>query len=222
MKIEEYLPFWQQLEAHQKALLQEKTKLYDAKKGTIVHNGGEDCLGLIVVVSGQLRSYTMSEEGKEVTLYRLLERDACLFAASCIMNNIAFEVIIEALADSQYFVIPSMLLKDLMETSLVVSNYANQLMAARFTDVMWVMDQILNKSVDVRLAAFLVEEAGINGERILPLTHEAIAHHLGSAREVVTRMLKYFQAEELVSLSRGSIEIKNMDRLYALAGDSVR
>lgn len=88
--------------------------------------------------------------------------------------------------------------------------------------MMWVMEQILNKSVDVRLAALLVEEMEITGESMLKMTHEEIAHHLGTAREVITRMLKYFQKEQLVSLSRGSIEIIDEDRLYELAKDSRR
>ena len=152
----------------------------------------------------------------------MFQRDACLFAASCIMNNIQFEVIIEAREDSKVLTIPTSVYQNLIHTSLPVANFTNDLMASRFSDVMWVMEQILNKSVDVRLAALLVEEMEITGESMLKMTHEEIAHHLGTAREVITRMLKYFQKEQLVSLSRGSIEIIDEDRLYELAKDSRR
>ena len=97
-----------------------------------------------------------------------------------------------------------------------MANYANQLMATRFTDVMWLMEQIMWKSMDKRLAAFLIEESGLEGSASLKITHEAIANHLGTAREVVTRMLKYFQTEDMVKLTRGTIELLDEEKLSAL------
>lgn len=222
MQIEELVPFWTKLTKKEQEVLRERIMVQHVKKGTIIHNGAEDCTGLIIVEEGQLRAYTLSEEGKEITLYRMFQRDACLFAASCIMNNIQFEVVIEAREDSKVVIIPTQIYQQLIHTSLPVANFTNDLMASRFSDVMWVMEQILNKSVDVRLAAFLVEEMEISGESVLKMTHEEIAHHLGTAREVITRMLKYFQKEQLVHLARGSIEIVDENQLYELAKDSRR
>lgn len=222
MQIEELISFWTKLTKKEQEVLRERIMVQHVKKGTIIHNGAEDCTGLIIVEEGQLRAYTLSEEGKEITLYRMFQRDACLFAASCIMNNIQFEVVIEAREDSKVVIIPTQIYQQLIHTSLPVANFTNDLMASRFSDVMWVMEQILNKSVDVRLAAFLVEEMEISGESVLKMTHEEIAHHLGTAREVITRMLKYFQKEQLVHLARGSIEIVDENQLYELAKDSRR
>lgn len=222
MQIEELIPFWTKLTKKEQEVLRERSMVQHVKKGTVIHNGSEDCTGLIIVEEGQLRAYTLSEEGKEITLYRMFQRDACLFAASCIMNNIQFEVVIEAREDSKVLIIPTQIYQQLIHTSLPVANFTNDLMASRFSDVMLVMEQILNKSVDVRLAAFLVEEMEISGESVLKMTHEEIAHHLGTAREVITRMLKYFQKEQLVHLARGSIEIVDENRLYELAKDSRR
>lgn len=222
MEIRELIPFWTKLTAEEQKVLETQVLVQQIKKGTIVHNGSDDCTGLLIVADGQLRAYTLSEEGKEITLYRMFQRDACLFAASCIMNNIQFEVIIEAREDSEILVIPTPIYQKLIHTSLPVANFTNELMASRFSDVMWIMEQILNKSVDARLAAFLMEEMEITGENVLKMTHEEIAHHLGTAREVITRMLKYFQKEQLVLLSRGSIEIIDEDKMYELAGDSRR
>jgi CRP/FNR family transcriptional regulator len=81
---------------------------------------------------------------------------------------------------------------------------------------MWLMEQIMWKSFDKRLAAFLVEESNIEGTNLLKVTHEKIANHMGTAREVVTRMLRYFQGEGLVKLTRGAIEITDHDGLEAL------
>ena len=176
-----------------------------------------DCLGLLLIRSGQLRVYTLSSEGREITLYRLFDHDICLFSASCVMPNIQFEVIIEAEKDSEMWVLPSCLFKDLMEESAVVANYANQLISSRFSEVMWLMEQIMWKSFDKRLASFLLEESILENSACLKITHEKIANHMGTAREVVTRMLRYFQSEGMVKLTRGAVEIVDKAALEHLA-----
>ena len=206
-------PIWDKLTPAQQSQLLQRAELRSAKSGTVLHNGDMDCLGLLVICSGQLRVYTLSEEGREITLYRLFERDVCLFSASCVMSNIQFEVIVEAEKDSQMWVLPSALFKQMMEESVVVANYANQLISSRFSEVMWLMEQIMWNRFDRRLASFLLEESALEGSDSLLITHEKIANHLGSAREVVTRMLRYFQREGLVELSRGTICILSREKL---------
>ena len=217
MDLAEYLPFFPKLSPRQQQLLLDSLEPMEAKAGTVVHNGHLDCLGLLIIQSGQLRVYALSSEGREVTLYRLFDRDICLFSASCVMPDIQFEVIIEAEKDTKMQVIPSCLFKDLMEESAAVANYANQLISSRFSEVMWLMEQIMWKSFDKRLAGFLLEESGLEGSESLKLTHERIASHLGTAREVVTRMLRYFQSEGMVRLSRGEITIIDEAALRKLA-----
>lgn len=187
-------------------------------KGTVIHNGSMDCTGLLLVKSGQLRAYILSDEGREITIYRLFDRDMCLFSASCIMRSIQFEVTVEAEKDTDLWVIPSEIYQSIMEGSAPVSNYTNELMASRFSDVMWLMEQVMWKSLDKRVAAFLLEEVSIEGTSHLKITHETIANHLGSHREVITRMLRYFQNEGMVKLSRSSIEITNAKKLEELNG----
>lgn len=210
-------PIWDKLTQDQQNRLLSRAEKRSVKSGTILHNGNLDCLGLLVICSGQLRVYTLSSEGREVTLYRLFERDICLFSASCVMPNIQFEVIVEAEKDSEFWVLPSCLFKALMEESAVVANYANQLISSRFSEVMWLMEQIMWKSFDKRLAAFLLEEAQLEGTSVLKITHEKIANHMGTAREVVTRMLRYFQNEGSVRLTRGTVEILDAKALKQLA-----
>ena len=166
-------------------------------------------MGLLVLISGQLRAYINSDEGREITVYRLFDRDVCLFSASCVMNSIQFDITISAEKETEFWVIPPHIYKHLVENSVVMSNYVNELMSMHFTDVMWLMEQIMWKSMDKRLAAFLLEESRLEGTSVLKITHEIIAGHLGTAREVVTRMLKYFQTEGLVKLTRGAVEILN-------------
>ena len=217
MDLAEYLPFFPKLSPRQQQLLLDSLEPMEAKAGTVVHNGHLDCLGLLIIQSGQLRVYALSSEGREVTLHRLFDRDICLFSASCVMPDIQFEVVVEAEKDTKLWVIPSCLFKDLMESSAAVANYANQLISSRFSEVMWLMEQIMWKSFDKRLAGFLLEECALEGSESLKLTHERIAAHLGTAREVVTRMLRYFQSEGMVRLSRGEITITDEKGLRKLA-----
>ena len=217
MPFSDYLPIWNKLSAtHQQRLLTASEKA-SFKAGTTIHNGSMDCLGLLLIESGQLRVYAQSSEGREFTLYRLFDRDICLFSASCVMPNIQFDVTIEAEKDCSLWILPSCLFKDLMEESAVVANYANQLISSRFSEVMWLMEQIMWKSFDKRLATFLLEESNLEDSPFLKITHEKIANHLGTAREVVTRMLRYFQNEGMVKLTRGAIEITDRKRLAALS-----
>ena len=217
MKLAEYFPVWNKLTPEEQQIVSSSVMERKVEKGTIVHNGSVDCAGLMMVRYGQLRAYMLSEEGREVTLYRLFDYDICLFSASCVMPNIQFEIFIEAEKDTDLLVIPPDVYKALMERSAACANYNNEIMAAHFSDVMWTVEQILWKSVDRRLAAFLLEEARIEDTDKLALTHEKIANHMGTAREVVTRMLKYFQSEGMVKLSRGYVEITDEEKLEELA-----
>ena len=216
MDLSEFFPFWEKLTKAQQEKLLEVSHPLNVKAGTVVHNGSMDCLGLLLLKNGQLRVYTLSEEGREVTLYRLFELDICLFSASCVMPSVQFEVVIEAEKDTDMIVIPSCLFKNLMEDSAPVANYANQLISSRFSEVMWLMEQVMWKSFDKRLAKFLLEESALEGTTVLKITHEKIANHIGSAREVVTRMLRYFQGEGMVSLSRGTVELTDITALQQL------
>ncbi|WP_312636537.1 Crp/Fnr family transcriptional regulator [Oscillibacter sp.] len=217
MELGEYFPVWKELTEGERALLAGAAVRRFAPKGTLLHAGAADCVGLMIVRSGQLRAFILSDEGKEITIYRLFERDMCLFSASCIMKNIQFDIAVEAEKDAELWVIPSDVYKRLSDGSLAVANYTNQLMAARFSEVMWLVEQIMWKSFDKRLAEFLLAESTLDGGDVLRITHDKIAAHLGTAREVVTRMLRYFQSEGMVSLSRGAVELTDRERLQALA-----
>lgn len=213
MGLKSLFSVWDKLTEHQRIQLEQAAEYRTVKKGTLIHNGNLDCQGPLFVEEGQLRAYILSKEGQEVTIYRLFSMDLCLFSASCMMSSIQFDITIEAEKDSSFWVIPAGVYKEIMEESAALANFTNQVMASRFSEVMWLMEQVLWKSFDKRLAGFLAQESVLEGTWELKLTHEKIAQHLGTAREVVTRMLKYFQSEGLVKLSRGTIEITDLDRL---------
>lgn len=217
MELSEYLPFWPQLSPEDQEILNRAAVKRRVTKGTLLHNGSQDCVGLFVILSGQLRAYILSEAGREITIYRLFSRDICLFSASCMMSSIQFEISIEVEKDAEVFLIPTAVYQALMQRSAAVANYTNALMASRFSEVMWLIDKVLWARFDQRLAAFLLEERALGDSDELTITQERIANHLGTAREVVTRMLRYFQSEGLVELHRGGLNIIDADRLSALA-----
>ena len=217
MDFSSFFPVWNRLTAQQQADLSGSAFSRKVKKGDVIHNGNADCTGLLLIRAGQFRAFILSEDGREITIYRLFERDLCLFSASCMMRSIQFDVTIQAEKDAELWVIPAETYKRIMEESAPLSNFTNEVMATRFSDVMWLIEQVMWKSFDKRLAAFLLEEASIEGTNELKITHEIIGNHMGNPREVVTRMLRYFQNEGMVKLSRGIIEITDEDALRDLA-----
>ena len=215
MDFKECFPIWDKLTKEQQDKISKAVVHRHIEKGTVLYNG-LDCTGLLLIKSGQLRAYILSDEGREITLYRLLDGDMCLFSASCIMSSLQFTINIISEKDSDIWVIPPDVYKNLMENSAAVANYTNELMASRFSEVMWLIEQIMWKSLDKRLAAFLTQESNLENTTSLKTTHEIIANHLGSAREVVTRMLRYFQNEGIVKLTRGTVEILDLEKLKNL------
>jgi CRP/FNR family transcriptional regulator len=216
MDFKDFFPVWDRLTAVQQNKISGSLIERKISRGTVIHNGNMDCTGLLLIKSGQLRAYILSDEGREITLYRLFGRDMCLFSASCMLHSIQFEIFIEAEKDTEMWVIPTETYKSIMQESAPLANYTNELMSDRFSDVMWLIEQILWKSLDKRLADFLIKESEIENTDELKITHEIIANHLGSHREVITRMLKYFQDEGIVRLSRGKIHLLDKHKLAEL------
>ena len=217
MEFSQYFPIWNKLTREQQQRLSDVTELQQIKRGTVIHDGSPECKGMVLVKSGQLRAYLLSDEGREITICRFFEMDICLFSASCVMPNMMFDVFIEAEKDTEIFVIPACLYQNLMDESLPLSTYSRDLITNHFSEVMWLMEQIMWRSFDKRLAGFLVEESRIEESNSLKITHEKIAAHLGTAREVVTRMLRWFQSEGMVRLTRGTVELTDKKALQKLA-----
>ena len=217
MSIAQYFPIWDKMTPDQQERIASVAEFRKVKSGTVLHDGSPDCLGMLLVRTGQLRAYILSEEGREVTITRFFEMDICLFSASCVMPNMMFDIFIEAEKDSELWIIPACLYQNLMDESLAIANYSHNLITNHFSEVMWLMEQIMWKGFDKRLAGFLLEESNVEGTVSLKITHEKIANHMGTAREVVTRMLRYFQSEGMVKLTRGTVELTDIKRLKKLA-----
>ena len=186
------------------------------RQGDIIMNRERECNGLVVVKSGQLRAFVELENGKEITLYRLLPRDICILTASCVLKNITFEVTLEVEKDSGVYFIPALTWKKLAEENAAVREFSMELVSERFSEVMWVMEQMVSKNMGQRIAAFLLEQSVLEDSQTLAVTHDTIAKNVGTAREVVSRSLKYLENDGLLKLSRGQIELIDLKKLRAM------
>ena len=216
MDFSHYFPIWDKLTKDQQERLRGVTEFQKVTGGTVLHDGSPDCLGMLLVRSGQLRAYLLNDEGREITITRFFEMDICLFSASCVMPNMQYDIFIEAEKDTELWVIPACMYQNLMDESLAIAKYSHDLITNHFSELMWLMEQIMWRSFDKRLAAFLLEECAVEDTLSLKITHEKIANHMGTAREVVTRMLRYFQSEGMVRLTRGTVDILDEKRLRKL------
>ena len=212
----EILPFWSEISEPDRDFICQNSYTFTYPKGKNVHDGSE-CSGVILVRGGSLRLFILSDEGRDITLYRLHKGDMCMLSASCVLEAITFDVFIDAEEDSECYVISGPAFAAVAKRSPVVKIFALETAVSRFSDVMWVLQQILFMSMDRRLAIFLSDESARIGSDTITLTHEQIARYMGSAREVVSRMLKYFANEGIVEVSRKGIKILDKKRLRKLA-----
>ena len=212
----EQLPFWPSLSERERDMVRRSAVLRRYEKGALIHDGGNECLGMLLLLSGEIRTYLLSDEGREVTLYRLYAGDVCVLSASCVISQITFDTQISAQQETEVLIIPASIIAALREESLSLRCFLYELATQRFSDVMWAMQQILFKGLDRRLAGFLLDEAERTGSSTVRMTHEQIAQHISSAREAVARMLKNFSEDGLVSLKRGAITLLDRSALNDL------
>lgn len=212
----ERLPFWKLLTDSEKELVRQNAVIRLYKKGTPVYSSERECLGMLFVMQGEMRAYLLSEEGREVTLFRIYPNDLCVLSASCVISQISFDTQMSAQKDTEALIIPPNIVLFLKEKNLSVRCFLYELATKRFSDVMWAMQQILFKRLDQRLALFLMQESQRLGTDTIHMTHEQIAQQISSAREAVARMLKQFSEDGLVELKRGAIRLLDQRSLKAL------
>lgn len=218
-KIEELLKnmsFWSRLQEEEQTILIQNAKILDYKAGDAVYSGGTQCLGMMLVLQGTLRTYLLSDEGKEITIYRLRQGDVCVLAASCILSAITFDVEMEAQTDASLLLIPAWVLSKLQDENVYVENYIYKEAAKRFSDVVEALQQMMFLSLTQRVASFLLDESAKQNTSSIIMTHEEIAKTIGSAREAVSRILKQLAKGGYISLNRGEIKIEEKAKLYQL------
>ena len=206
-------PFWEQLSNAEKSQIEQSIYVERYPKGMLMHRTEDSCKGLMTVLTGQLRTYILSEEGREVTLFRVNASEVCVLSASCLMDTITFDVLIEATEDTEVLVLPTTTLNHIVQQNPYIELFLYKAATEKFSDVMWTMQQILFLKIDQRVAQFLWDEMVQKNSMTLSITHDEIAKNIGSAREVVTKVLKYMGKENVLELKRGTITILDKEKL---------
>lgn len=217
--LSQQLPFWDNLTEAQRELIISRSWFVSFETGEAVHSGEVDCLGVLVVLSGLLRSYLLSEDGKEATIYRLKQGDVCLLTASCILDAVTFQVQIDCEEKSRAILIPTDVFSSISDENIYVESYSYKTITERFSDVISAVERILFMSLEQRLSAFLLDEMSRSGSDEILLTHEQIARLIGSAREAVSRILKQMSRSGLIALRRGGVIILDKSALYKKISD---
>ena len=215
--LEKSFSFWDKISDLEKAALMDNISDIKYEKGTCLSGSDDSCAGVFLIRSGTLRVYMLSEDGKDLTLFRLNPGERCILSASCVLKLIRFEVLIEAETECRILVVNANFFSDLAARNVWVENFSYKVAAERFSDVMEAIQRIFFLSVDKRLANFLLEEIERNNTNVVPVTHEQIARYIGSAREVVSRTLKSFYVLGAVELSRGGIKIVDKKLLQSMS-----
>ncbi|MBQ3520269.1 MAG: Crp/Fnr family transcriptional regulator [Firmicutes bacterium] len=206
-------PFWDKLDDDDITAIKDGHITKTFEKGSVVHRSDMGCQGAILIQKGAFRVYIISEEGREVTLFRIREGECCVLSASCLLDSIQFDIFIETAEKTEAIVVPTTILNHIMEENPYVGLYMYQQATERFSEVMWTMQQILFMAIDKRVAIYLWDESISRGLTTIKTTHDEIAKNIGSAREVVTKVLNYFAEEGVVTLGRGRIEIADKEKL---------
>lgn len=214
--VSSHLEFWEHLSTEEKELLRQQTVKVSYDKNRNLYHSNNECLGVLLVKKGGLRGYLLSEDGREVTLFRVPAGEVCVMSASCALNRLTLEVHIDTETATEAYLIRSSIFVRLKDQNIYVENYLYKSVAEKFSDVMWAIEQILFMSIDKRLAVFLLDEMARTHSEELHLTQEQIARYIGSAREVVSRTLKSFQAKGLIRQSRGTIWVLDRKKLMGL------
>ena len=211
------LGYWHRIsEGERNEILQGITSVR-YKAGDRVHHAADDCIGMLLVVSGELRTYILSDNGKEFTLFRQGEGGVCVLTASCLLNSITFDVLVDAETDCELLLIHAVTLSRLHAQNPIIENFALKIAADKFSAVVGAMESMLFMTFEQRLATFLLAEIENNGSHTVHLTHEQIAKYIGSAREVVSRELKQWEKAGIVSVFRGGVNITDVEKLRAMA-----
>lgn len=210
------LPFFKDLSKNEVEKLFSSSYIQNYSKGEFIYSKDKACTGVLLVVNGQLRSFLSSYSGKEITLFRLFDLDICMLSASCVFQNLTCDINLEAERDSSVIIIDSNFFKDLSSKNINVQNFFLNLTQNKLSEVMNVLEQVVFFSLDNRLSNYLINQYYLNNSNDIYITHDSIANDLGSAREVISRMLKRFEKDNLVKLSRGVIKIVDIEKLKLL------
>lgn len=208
--------FYPYLTPEEQDLLDRSMKRVTFRKGQVIHRHGDSCVGLIFIRRGRLAFSVLSEEGREITLFRVDSGGTCILSAACVFRGIEMESQITAETNTDISVLPAPVLAQFMGENVEVERIVYKQAVQQYADVLKTMQQIVFFSLEKRLASFLHSESARRDSPAFSMTHEQIARCIGSSREVVTRTLNQFATRGIVALGRGTITFLDQDALREL------
>lgn len=219
--LQSLLPFYEYLDEAQLDLILQNSREVSFEEGQLLSGGQNSCQGFVSVKSGEISASMISQDGREAELFTLSDGDFCIFSASCIFLPRTFHLQMTVVKKSQLFIIPSATVEKLRSQNIHVELYAYKTMTRRFSDVMAATEDLLFVSVEKRLAKLLLSKN--DDKDSLPysilITQEILAKKLGSAREVVSRILSSFKKSGIIETKRGEIIVKNPAALEKLSSE---
>lgn len=183
-------------------------------KGTVVFREGDVCEHVAFIVSGVIRVAKIGENGKEVNLYRVCRGESCVLTVSSVLSHSPFPATAIVEEDAEAMIVPKDTFATMMTTNTQLQTFVYDMMMNRFMAMMQMIEHIVFEKMDKRLIEFLLERGEKNKANVIEMTHEHIAMELGTAREVVSRILKQLEREGYVQLARGKIKIVDKEKLY--------
>ena len=207
------LPFWNFLNMQEKKEIIKHSNIKKYKKDSMIFNNSNECLGMTKVISGKIKVYIMSDEGREINLFEIKSNECCVISASCIINKNNFKTNIIAEEDTDIIIINNKTLKDIIKDNIHVRCFVYELMNNKMSMILTLMQNMLFNDLTKRLSDFLMEIYERDNDTEIKITQEEIAKNIGSSREGVSRMLKKFEKEDLIVLSRKKIILKNINKL---------
>lgn len=212
-EIRGFAPFKDMSEEGQNLLAKGLVRIDCPTASTVLHKG-DTISGAYLVLSGSLRVYTLSPDGREATLYFIQPGETCVLALNCLFNDLLYPAWVEALGDTAVAHIPGPVYRRLFQQEVPIQNMTVQALSTLVFRLMGELELVHACDQKQRLANFILLHASSNG--VLNMTQQQIAHHLGTTREVITRLIQEFVARDYVKTRRGSLTIKDLFGLRAV------
>ena len=210
------LPFFKDLSEEEKSMIYNSSHIEEYKCGELIYSKYKSCSGIVIVVNGQLRSFMSSLSGKEITLFRLFQNDLCILSSSCFYQNLSYDINLQAEENSSLLIIDGNFFKEASDKNLSIQKFMLEITQSKLSEIMWVLEQVVFFNLEYRVADYLINQYYLKNSLQINITHEAIANDLGSSREVISRMLKRFEKDNLISMGRGYIKIIDIQKLKLL------
>ncbi|MCW8943953.1 MAG: Crp/Fnr family transcriptional regulator [Sedimenticola sp.] len=204
--------FLNQNDARLNELFYSQASLAKFNSGQPICHEGNQCSHLAIVLNGTARIYKLGENGREITLYRIGQGESCILTASCILSEIPFPAFATCDTDIEAAIIPANAVKHWLSESSVWRDYIFSLVASRLSNIIHVVEDVVFRKMDRRIAGYLSSRA-MENDHLITTTHQVIASELGTSREVVSRILKDFEQEKLIKVTRGAIQLLDIKRL---------